>query len=705
LTLEQLYTAEDPAHLIRAELLRELLLSRRGALDPRGVRVSGARIVGTLDLDYVHASVGLHLNQCVIEGPVGLRDAHLPRLQLSGIRAAGLHGDGLQVDNDVYLDKGFSVDVDGAGGEVRLLGARIGGDLGMSGAVLVNKIGPALAADGLRVDNNVYLDKGFSVDADSVGGAVRLSDARIGGQLFMSGAQLVGKIGPALAADRLQVDNNVYLDEGFNATGESDRGAVLLSGARIGGHLAIRNVKLVNKTGPALQADGLQVDSDVFLDEGFNATGESDRGAVRLIGGRIGGQLGMHGAQLVSKTGVALNAERLQVDSDVFLVAGFSAAGEGDGGAVRLMSAHIHGQLLMGKAELVNKTGPALQADGLQVDSDVFLDEGFSAAGEGDGCAVRLTGGRIGGELVMSGAQLVNKTGSALQVEGLQVNGNVYLDAGFSATGDGDRGAVRLMSARIGGDLSVSGAKLSNPCGLLLDLEAVGLSTLLLPSTVICPAGATGDSRCKHADRRIGLDQLTYASLIGISWKQWLHLIRCHTAGYGPMPYQRLAAVQKAAGHDGDAREILIAQQRDLRARGDLGGWFAQLIHLLWGALAGYGYRARRTAFALLIALVLAGGLGWWAGHTVTTPGHHVAGHTSASGVAGTPCSTLEQVGVGIDRGLPLAATGIRARCDLDTGSTAGEWFTLGIWILQAIIWAFATLAIAGYTGLIRKIT
>jgi hypothetical protein len=543
LPLEQLYTAEDPAHLIRAELLRELLLSRRGALDPRGVRVSRARIVGTFDLDYVHASVGLHLNQCVIEGPVGLRDAHLPRLQLSGIRAAGLHGDGLQVDNDVYLDEGFSVDVDGAGGEVRLVGARIGGDLFMSGAVLVNKIGPALLADRLQVDNNVFLHKGFNATGESDGGAVLLSGARIGGQLFMSGAVLVNKIGPALQAEGLQVDNNVYLDEGFNATGESDGGAVLLNGAR------------------------------------------------------------------------------------------------------------------------------------------------------------------IGGELVMRGAQLVNKTGSALQAEGLQVNSNVFLDEGFSATGDGDGGAVLLTGGRIGGELVMRGAQLSNPCGLLLDLEAAGLSTLLLPSTVICPAGATGDSRCKHADRRIDLDQLTYASLIGISWKQWLHLIRCHTAGYGPMPYQRLAAVQKAAGHDGDAREILIAQQRDLRARGDLGGWFAQLIHLLWGALAGYGYRARRTAFALLIALVLAGGLGWWAGHTVTTPGHYAAGHTSASGVAGTPCSTLEQVGVGIDRGLPLAATGIRARCDLDTGSTAGEWFTLGIWILQAIIWAFATLAIAGYTGLIRKIT
>jgi hypothetical protein len=301
--------------------------------------------------------------------------------------------------------------------------------------------------------------------------------------------------------------------------------------------------------------------------------------------------------------------------------------------------------------------------------------------------------------------QLSGSRAAGLHGDGLQVDSNVYLDKGFSVAADNADGAVRLLGARIGGNLGLSGAKLSNPRGLLLDLEAAALSGVFLPSTVICPVGATGDCRCKHADRRIDLDQLTYTKLSGIGWKQWLHLIRCHTAGYGPMPYQRLAAVQKAAGHDGDARQILITQQKDLRARGDLGGWLAQLIHWLWGALAGYGYRARRTALALLIALALAGGLGWWAGHTVTTPGHHAAEHTIASGVVGTPCSTLEQLGVGIDRGLPLAATGIRARCDLDTGSTAGEWFTLGIWILQAIVWAFATLAIAGYTGLIRKIT
>jgi hypothetical protein len=69
LTMGELATTEDPARVVRAELLRELLLGRRGDLDPCGVRLSGARITGDLDLSHVHAHVLLRLNKCVLDGP------------------------------------------------------------------------------------------------------------------------------------------------------------------------------------------------------------------------------------------------------------------------------------------------------------------------------------------------------------------------------------------------------------------------------------------------------------------------------------------------------------------------------------------------------------------------------------------------------------------------------------------------------------
>jgi hypothetical protein len=86
-----------------------------------------------------------------------------------------------------------------------------------------------------------------------------------------------------------------------------------------------------------------------------------------------------------------------------------------------------------------------------------------------------------------------------------------------------------------------------------------------------------------------------------------------------------------------------------------------------------------------------------------TGPGRHAAEHTVNTTTPGAPCSTVELIGLGLDRGLPLGATGLRNRCDLDTESTAGQVFTVLLWIVQAAVWGLATLALAGYTGLIRK--
>lgn len=60
-------------------------------------------------------------------------------------------------------------------------------------------------------------------------------------------------------------------------------------------------------------------------------------------------------------------------------------------------------------------------------------------------------------------------------------------------------------------------------------------------------------------------------------------------------------------------------------------------------------------------------------------------------------------IGVGIDRGLPLGTTGIRNRCDFDTTSSRGQAITWVTWGPQFLVWALATLVVAGYVGLIRK--
>jgi hypothetical protein len=68
---EEVMRGWAPDHDVEAELLRELLLLRRGlgeeTVDPRGLSLRGARIRGRLDLDLMKIPVALHLVDCLFE--------------------------------------------------------------------------------------------------------------------------------------------------------------------------------------------------------------------------------------------------------------------------------------------------------------------------------------------------------------------------------------------------------------------------------------------------------------------------------------------------------------------------------------------------------------------------------------------------------------------------------------------------------------
>ena len=166
---------------------------------------------------------------------------------------------------------------------------------------------------------------------------------------------------------------------------------------------------------------------------GARIIGRTGAGAVRLLGAHIGGNLECDGATLRNDSGPALDAEGLQVGRGMFLRDGFTAAGAGDLGAVRLLGAHIGGNLECDGATLRNDSGPALDAEGLQVGQAMFLRDGFTAAGAGDDddddddddVAVDLTGARVGGTLVFDPARLEHATDphGRLEVDGLTYAG------------------------------------------------------------------------------------------------------------------------------------------------------------------------------------------------------------------------------------------------------------------------------------------
>ena len=492
---------------ISASVIRDLV---RGRLvsepDPHGLRLRGARIAGRVDLENVASDVALDLRDCFLPDGISLQNARLGTVTLAGCR----------------------------------------------------------------------LEQPPGEDA-----------APIEASLFTA---------PALVVTRC------------TATSASAHGTVRLRAARIG-TVDCAGTRLRNTVGPALDADGLDVAQSVILRDGFAATSVSALGTVRLLGARIGGQLNCVGARLDNTVGPALNADNISVDRDMFLRNGFTAVSASEQATVRLMRARI-GALDCAGARVENAAGPALEADGMQVDRDVVLADGFTAVGAGADAVLTMTGARV--------------------------NGAFYLDTDEVTRADSER-----------------------------------------PSLV-------------------DLDGLTYAGLPRpMSLRRWLTLLRENTPGYAAQPYQHIAAAYRAAGHDRDARTILIAQRRDQIQRAGLSG-----LERLWGHVTGitlgYGYQPWRALLLLLATLAAAVVL------SVVVGGHHGGLAQKAAPGTATACSTVDQIGAGLDLGAPLIKTGARDRCQ-PTETTAGRTLTVAGWVLQLLAWTFATLFVAGFTSAVRK--
>jgi hypothetical protein len=358
-------------------------------------------------------------------------DSRARRIRARG-RQDRLRGDGITVDANMFC--GLNAE-----GELRLLDGHITGTLALSGATLTARPGgKALSADRITVGGNIFCQPRFKAK-----GEVRLLGARIDGQLGSRDASLSDNgTKVALDCESLQAES-LWLDDA------TVTGTVNLVGARIGSLFSCRGAQLRNYSGPALLADGLQVGQDMQCDRLT-----ADGGIV--LGGHIGRLLSFEGATLNNLGGSALLSDGLRVDGAMFCRNGFTAQGE-----IRLPGARIAGRLYFDGAKLSNPGGRALVASRLTVGLDMFCrkqrvpehEEAFFAEG-----AVILTGAHVGGNLEWTAAQLHNNSGPALQANRLQVDQAMLLNGRFTATGSGEDGAVRLSGAHIGGSLTFDGA-------------------------------------------------------------------------------------------------------------------------------------------------------------------------------------------------------------------------------------------------------
>jgi hypothetical protein len=284
----------DHPRTVRASLLAELLIQPGEEKQrPRGLRLAGARITGTLNLEGTELVCPLLLHDCWFDEPVTIGDVQAVTIRLPGCHLPALYAKQVRTRGDLDLDEGFSVH-----GEVLLRGARIGGALSLDRATLTNPNGDALNAGNLTVDQSMQCE-GLTSD-----GAVALFGARIGGALSFTRATLTNPDGDALLAAGLTVGYDMRCEE-LTADGTVD-----LTGAHIGGALSFTRATLSKPDGRALDADNITVDQGMYCRSGFTAHGE-----VNLRGARIGGQLSFVRATLDHPGRTALRLQEFEADA------------------------------------------------------------------------------------------------------------------------------------------------------------------------------------------------------------------------------------------------------------------------------------------------------------------------------------------------------------------------------------------------------
>jgi hypothetical protein len=119
----------------------------------------------------------------------------------------GVLAHGLRIERDLFLEPGFVAEGRGEIGAIGVNDARIGARLNIRGAVLRNSTGPALSLDGLQTTRDVHLDDGFTAEGSGPAGTIRLTGARIGGTLHMTDAVVISRSAPE---HRWALDGLVY---------------------------------------------------------------------------------------------------------------------------------------------------------------------------------------------------------------------------------------------------------------------------------------------------------------------------------------------------------------------------------------------------------------------------------------------------------------------------------------------------------------
>jgi hypothetical protein len=249
--------AGDTTRAIRAALLRLLLLGGPEVprLHEKGLRLRGAWLTGTLDLEGCTALRGVALADCRFEGPLVLQSAGIDTLNLNGSVLPGLAARRLETRGGVSL---LGAEITGA---IDLRGAQLGGDLVLDGCAVTQPGGTAFDAAYIVTRGDLTLR------GSRISGTVKVAGARLTGDLILTGSTLDHAGEFALDAAGVKVAGDVVL-RAVRITGEAK-----FTGARVSGDFQLDNGTFDAPEANAITLNRAVIDGALFLRDGAKVNG------------------------------------------------------------------------------------------------------------------------------------------------------------------------------------------------------------------------------------------------------------------------------------------------------------------------------------------------------------------------------------------------------------------------------------------------
>ena len=615
---------DGAARAVQADMVRACCRELGSQVDPRGLRLKGAIVVGSLDLAGLVVPFPLRFEDCEFERALVAEGAELFELSLIGCqRLPGLLANGLRLRRDLNLSRSQVAGAHQTSAStssraaIWLCEAEVCGRLLCVGTTINSGPGRAIHADRLQVGGAVRC-----IDKFTANGEVRLLGARIGGSLDLSGAQIDCTDGVAIDLGTAAIEGSVFLIEDRSGNGPLIRGLVNMRSARISGQFMMRNATLEAPSGlPAGSIyRGATVEGTVIDAPRLSVGAEMSLAERCEVKGRIG-------MPMATISSVSIGAEcalrapgQTALDLTAAQVGGFLRLDERAvvEGTLRLAGAEIQGTLALHGELSAPERRSLVGGSAMTVTGAVYLS------------GLRTCGGRVNfrgaalGSVVAEKAKLYNPRGYTISLHQAHIKGSVLLTDDFASTG-----LAVLSRSTIDGRLRLTGGSFicpepappRNEHGHAI--EAISATVLggmdlgwqtVYPSVDFTEATTTflaDDPSQWPANYTIA--GLTYDRFERPQEGQlrdlWDPAVRSawlgRQAAFDSGPYEQAARVFRQHGYTSGAEQILIAQRRHARnTTGSSSTWPRRAALALYAAV-GYGYRPWRVLWVLATLLVL----------------------------------------------------------------------------------------------------